>query len=457
MGLNPRIKTRIDLPKYSHDHFKRVLVFWGGCTAGLSSFVLWINTFYFGVPISSVISFRPADSWCPTKNSGIGIHCFSDYYSPVAALHLDNPWAGVGYAYTPLASRVFWPFDQIAEIFDQPRVGLIVYLLVGVTCMLIPLLWAGTTPDGFTPIYAVVFGLMGTPLLTAFDRGSIVMFTTPWLFLYVISICRHNWNSASLSTIVLISLKPQYLVLFLPFLIYRKWYILSRSIRISLLTTAIGFVAFTPNPIRVAQQWYSFATGYNQIGVNIEASLYNVSIVETLKIPIDILVLPIAQAIWGVTEFSSIIIGLVFAILLILPLIIFGKHVSTLGASIVSICTASLIIPQSNFYYQNFCIVIIAVILKDPHIPIHTKNGSGILDRRSTLLQCSKLSKYLLIAATVNSCFNLPISEQSISFLSNEIDIHSSISRIVVAPLWILVICSVNLDSFLNRHRERNR
>jgi hypothetical protein len=455
MGLSQRIEYSTHLPNRSKDHFKQILIFWGGCTAGLSSFILWINTFYFGLPISSVISFRPGDRWCPSENSGMGIHCFSDYYSPVAALHLVNPWAGVGYAYTPLASRVFWPFDQLSRIFDEPRVGLFVYLSIGIVCMLIPLLWAGKSTDGFTPIYAVVFGILGTPLLTAFDRGSMVMFTTPWLFLYVVSICRQNWNSVTLSTVVLISLKPQYLVLLLPFLIYRKWQFLNRSIRMSLLTTAIGFIAFTPNPLRVAQQWYSFATRYNAIEGNIEASLYNISIIESLKIPIDTLILPIVQAMWNITEFSSIVIGLIFGIVLILPLILFGTHVSMLGASIVSICTASLIIPQSNFYYQNFCIAIIAIILKDPHPPTHTKTGTGILDRQSDSGQLSTLSKYLLIAATVNSCFNLPISVQSFSFLSNEINVHSSISRVIVAPLWVFVICSINLDSFLNRRKER--
>ncbi len=446
-------KIRFLIPKPENQKsFSERLLFFGTISAGLSYFLLWINTFYFNSPVSSIVSFRPVDSWCPSENSGVGVHCFSDYYSPVAALHVENPWDEMGYAYTPLASRLFLPFDQLADLFNEPRVGLFAYLVLGVGCMLLPLMWAGKTTKGFNPIFAVVFGLLGTPLISAFDRGSVVMFTTPWLFIYSVTLCRRNWGLTTLSIIVLTSIKPQYIVLLLPFFIYRKWHYLLHSLRMILLTTSIGFLAFTPNPLRVAKQWFNFASGHNEIGDGLEANLYNVSLIEFIKKIVDDSIIPLIRLKWDIPNAPVFIIGLIFVLCFIVPLIFCGGKVSLHGATIVSISAASLIIPQSNFYYQNFCIIVIAIILRDPSQNLGS--GSGVLDSINPDKYMSQISKYLLMAATIISCFNVPISIDSFSTLRDSNGIHASISRIIVAPMWLFVISSINIDSIRNYRRK---
>ena len=454
MPQNPRkVENRISKQE-SETAFRDRLIYFGACSAGISYLILWINTFYFNLPVSSIISYVPIDLWCPSENSGIGIHCFGDYQTPVVALHLENAWDGDGYAYTPFASKLFLPFDQLSRLFDEPRVGLFTYLILGAVCMLMPLLWAGKTTKGFSPMFAVIFGLMGTPLISAFDRGSVVMFITPWLFYYAYSVIRKDWNAASISIIILVVLKPQYLVLLLPLLIYREWSYLFSSILKSLLITAFGFFVFTPNPLTVFQQWFKFAYNYNQIGNSQELNLYNVSLIETLKIPIDNFLLPFFRLRWDIPDVSVMNLGLIFGICLILPLICLGSRVSLLGATIVSLATASLIIPVSNFYYQNFCIVLVALILKHPNRG--EESDHGVLDRIEANGYMSRISKYLLVAATINSCFNLPISINSFAFLREPFGRHASISRIVVAPLWLLLIGSINIDSIKNFRQERS-
>ena len=124
--------------------FKERMFFWGSIIAGISFIALWVNSFYYQAPVSEIISFMVEDSWCPETNSGIGLHCFGDYYSPVAGFSMENPWAD-GYAYTPIAHQQFVPFDFLGRMFDTPRVGLLAYLLTGFISLLLPLIWAGRT------------------------------------------------------------------------------------------------------------------------------------------------------------------------------------------------------------------------------------------------------------------------------------------------------------------------
>jgi hypothetical protein len=175
----------------------------GSITAAFSFIGLWINAFYFQAPVSEIISFRVGDGWCPRIDSGLGIHCFSDYYSPAAALSLENPWSGSGYAYTPIATQQFASFEFLGRVFNNPKVGLLSFLLVGAICVMTPLYWAGRGEKSFAPMPAIIFGVLGAPLLSALERGSVVMFTTPVLLYYPLSVLRGNWSKTTNAIVLL--------------------------------------------------------------------------------------------------------------------------------------------------------------------------------------------------------------------------------------------------------------
>ncbi len=425
----------------------------GSLTAAFSFISLWINAFYFQAPVSEIISFRVEDGWCPRINSGLGIHCFSDYYSPVAALSIENPWSGPGYAYTPIGAQQFAPFDFFGRVFDNPQVGLLSYLIVGAVCVLTPLFWAGRNERTFTPIYVTVFGVLGTPLLSALDRGSVVMFTTPVLLYYALSVLRGNWSKATNAIVLLSVVKPQYLTLLLPLIMYRQWSELIRGLRYSIGISVVGFILFTNDPITVFQQWVSFAISYNDQSNYFLP--YNVSVTETFAEILNFIAPILNQFSLDSRNFSALATVIILGALLILPLVLFGNMTDRFSSVVVSLVLGSLLVPTSNFYYQNFVIVLIALILKHP-LGDMSPLKYGTMDEHRLFGNSRSFVKWLIIIAVLNSCFNLPISSEGLPIVGTNFGSPTSVSRIFVGPLWLSVLVGINLNLWMS-FRARTR
>ena len=419
----------------------------GSLTAAFSFIGLWINAFYFQAPVSEIISFRVGDGWCPRINSGLGIHCFSDYYSPVAALSLENPWSGPGYAYTPIGAQQFAPFDFLGRVFNNPQVGLLSYLMVGALCVLTPLVWAGRGEKSFTPMHAIVFGVLGTPLLSALDRGSVVMFTTPVLLYYALSVLRGNWSKATYAIVLLSVVKPQYLTLLLPLIMYRQWRELIRALRYSIGISVVGFILFTNDPIMVFRQWLTFAISYNDQSNYFLP--YNVSVTETFKGILNFIAPALNQFSLDPRNFSALAIVIILGALLVLPLVLFSNMTDRFSSVVVSLVLGSLLVPTSNFYYQNFVVVIIALILKHPLGDMNSLKY-GTVDEHRLFGNSRSYVKWLIMVAALNSCFNLPISSEDLPVWGTNFGIPTSVSRMFVGPLWLLVLMGINLDLWIS-------
>jgi hypothetical protein len=427
--------------------FKEWIILLGSLTAAFSFIGLWINAFYFQAPVSEIISFRAFDGTCPRYNSGLGIHCFSDYYTPVAALSLENPWSGPGYAYTPIAAQQFAPFEFLGRVFNNPKVGLLSYLMVGAVSVLTPLYWAGRGKKSFTPMHAIIFGVLGTPLLSALDRGSVVMFTTPVLLYYALSVLRGNWSKATYAIVLLSVVKPQYLTLLLPLIMYRQWRELIRALRYSIGISVVGFILFTNDPITVFQQWLSFAVSYNDQSNYFLP--YNVSVTETFAEILNFIAPALKQFSFDPRNFSALAIVIILGALLILPLVLFSNMTDRFSSVVVSLVLGSLLVPTSNFYYQNFVIVIIALILKRPLGDINSLKY-GTMDEPHLWGNSRSFVKWLIMVAALNSCFNLPISSEGLPVWGTNFGIPTSVSRILVGPLWLLVLVGINLNLWMS-------
>ena len=439
---------KLDLEKT----FKERMFFWGSIIAGISFIALWVNAFYYQAPVSQIISVLVKDGWCPETNSGIGLHCFGDYYSPVAGFSMENPWAN-GYAYTPIAHQQFAPFEFLGRLFDTPRVGLLAYLLTGFISLLIPLIWAGRGERTFTPVYAIIFGVFGTPLLSALDRGSVVMFTTPILLYYALAILRENWSRAAFAIVLLSVVKPQYLTLLLPLLIFRRWRDTIRALSYTFGLSVIGFVLLTPAPLMVFRQWTSFAIGYNEQGHYFYP--YNVSITKFLSTIFNFCARLLNLTSVNPLETNSALAAvLVIGILLVFPLIALGDTIDRFSAVVASLVLGSLLVPTSNFYYQNFVIVVVAIILRDPRIRLGSFDY-GAMDNELISTKTRSFVKWLILIASLNSCFNMPISHQMGVPVFNFVGTPTSISRLLVGPLWLLVIAGINLNSWMNFRAKR--
>ena len=420
----------------------------GSICAGVSYLCLWIGTFYLKIPMDSVIGFGwndgSADGKCPSAIQGIGRHCFSDYYTPSLAFKMINPWES-GYAYTPLAAQLFYPFYLIGQIFNYPRLGLIVYLAIGLLCVLAPTIWASRQNQKFSFPVLLIVGVLATPLINSFDRGSLVMFITPLLFAYALNICRQNWGIAVVAASVLGGIKPQFMVLLLPLLVHRQWVHLQKGLRWGIGLNILGFISFTDDPIKVFNQWLKFAIGYNVPEKFYGSNRANVSPINLISKVFNLPISSINKLLdtnLHLGAFSTLVV-VTFAI--VLPLFIIGKKSDLFGLTVISLVMSSIFIPTSNYYYQVFAVAVAALIIRTP-LKFTSQTG-GVLDEVNFVSRFGPLTKWSVLMATANSCFNLAISDNVLPFRENNLLAPGNISRVLVGPVWVFVIICIVVDS----------
>lgn len=436
--------------------FRRAFINLGSVMAAVSFASLWIGTFYLNLPMSSVIGYSwtdgSSDGKCPSAIQGIGRHCFSDYYTPSLAFRMVNPWEN-GYAYTPLAAQIFYPFYLLGEVFNSPRVGLITYLTLGALCVLIPTIWASRRSAEFSFPTLVIFGVFATPLVNAFDRGSVVMFMTPLLFIYAINICRQKWNIALIAAVVLSAAKPQYMVLLLPFLVHRKWFLLQRGLRWAIGLNVLGFIAFTSEPIPVFKQWFNFALAYNDSHQFYATQRANISPIHLLSKILNA-PLKISEHFLHIQlNLSSIQTVVLITSALVIPLVVIGKQSNLFGLTVISMVISSIFIPTSNYYYQVFAPVIAALIIRNPQLT--TIDNTGILDGQIFTSRIGGAVKWIILVATLNSCFNIALSDNLLPFMTYESWRPGNVSRVFVGPFWVIAMVFVATDTVLTYRKGR--
>ena len=415
--------------------------------AGFSYLSMWFNSFYYGKPVSEIISFKVSDGWCPTPKSGFGSHCFGDYYSPVSALNMKNPWES-GYAYTPISTLLFRPFHLLANIFDNPRIGLILYLLLGAAAMLTAGFWAAQE-SGFERLYfLLIFGVLSTPWIQAFDRGNSIMFATPLMLGFAVSFHRERWFQTTCFIVVAVVLKPQFVFLFLPYLAYRKWRELFLGLSAIASLNILGFLIFTNHPVRTFNLWVNFNSKYNSGLLDNRLSNANVSIRQAL---LDVTTIIDREFFDGRALLSRFVFDhsqqMLFLILIVLVVAIFlaAKRSSKIHLVVASLVCSSLVIGISWMYYQVFALVVAALLLRNPEISCKSPS-SGVLDYGTTC-RLDKFLKILIVIATLNSCFNLPIDADILPF--DYVEQSSSVSRLLVGPMWLLVLVTIIAKSIL--------
>ncbi len=217
--------------------------------------------------------------------------------------------------------------------------------------------------------------------------------------------------------------------------------------------SVVGFVLLTPELLTVFRQWISFAIGYNEQGHYFYP--YNVSITKIFST-----ILNFSARVLNLTSLSpletnsALAAVLTIRILLLFPLIRLGDSIDRFSAVVASLVLGSLLVPTSNFYYQNFVIVLVAIILRDPHSRLG-RFDYGAMDNELISTKTRSFVKWQILIASLNSCFNMPILYQMGVPMLYYVGTPTSISRLLVGPLCLLVIAGINLNSWMNFRAKR--
>jgi hypothetical protein len=255
-----RFQIRNAILKYRHNRFslRNLLIH-------LSTLVVTFGvllTSYLGVSYSESIGSLVEDEWCDPKTQGIGLHCFSDYYSVVEIKNLDSAWSQ-GSTYPPLAILITRIFSTLESL--NLRAGLSLYLLSGLICILIPVIHLAkrgilTTRKNAFSVFVLL--VCSGPVISALDRGNNVLFLFPIIyFLYVLT-ARGNHLTVCVLIAVAALLKPQMLLFYLVPIVNRHF----KSFIIGglgyLFFNSILFLAFPGNFWGNVSQWLGNLQGY---------------------------------------------------------------------------------------------------------------------------------------------------------------------------------------------------
>lgn len=194
-----------------------------GFVAGLASLLsmaglmAWTLQSYFGVDVAASLSFHGADGWCDPAVSGLGVHCWGDWAA--IRFHALGDAAGTAEAVYPLSSRLFrLPFEAVSAMLS-PFVGLFCFITACATALIAP--WVRATRDLSLNHRVVVISLAGVltaPVAITLDRGNVIAFVVPALYLWLIGIRDRRPAWILLGVVLAAAIKPQLALLAIVFL-----------------------------------------------------------------------------------------------------------------------------------------------------------------------------------------------------------------------------------------------
>jgi hypothetical protein len=357
-----------------------------GVLAGLLAFaVAWSFALasYFRIDVPASLSFRGDDSWCVTGREGMGLHCWGDY-AAIRFRSLSDLPEGPEAPY-PMATRIVRaPFMLVESIWGS-QVGLALFLLCTVLCLMIPALWAvRRTSLSVGTITVAVACVATTPFLLVVDRGNLVGFAVPALFVVLLGVVRHRPWWAVAGVIAASAVKPQFALLIVLFVSLRQLRPFLGAALGSLLMFGLPFLLLGNNWAYGMKAWRESSVawaGSQSIAADWPS---NLSIASALHgwlthagAWIESTGLDLGG--WGVegrsTESVSVVVAYGLVAVIVVLLAWRGNRLPGLALAASLIAMACLVLPVSFAYYGAFALPIIAILLREGLVSSQAHQG----------------------------------------------------------------------------------
>ena len=206
----------------------------------VSTTVAWIYLSYFNSNFSALLVFYGQDGWCDVGTQGIGVHCFGDY----AGIHFANLFQvpqGPEVVY-PLVTRLFRLPFFLVETLTSYRIGLVFYLSALLLAILFPILHSYFRErQDFSLGLWILVALFNLGTISSIDRGNVIAFSVPFLYLFLIRFQDGDSKTASLYLTIATIVKPQLALFAFLFLWRTEFRVL---IRFSLRTVSVIFLPY---------------------------------------------------------------------------------------------------------------------------------------------------------------------------------------------------------------------
>lgn len=392
---------------------------------------------YHGRSLTEIFSFVVQDGWCDAATQGVGMHCFGDYYAPVAFVNEGNPWNnayGVPIAYTATGMLPF----VLGALAAKTAVGgfplLVGFLVVTGVAALTPALLTAWGRRSWTDRLLVVLliGVATTPLLTTVDRGSGAAWAVPFLVMFVVWLKRDPWWVAPAGLVAAAAVRPQFLFAGVALLAVRRFRDLALALAAGVTMLLIGF-AMWPGGFRENLDAWWRNTGLHE-GVR------NGDGVSPPSLSFSRVVVAIEDALGrgadGLAASNATVPGIVLVVVVAAVFIWRGPDIPYPVMVVTALALTALVPPLTFAYYGIFVPVIAALIIGGFRVP----TGRRSRDRVAPMLDqpCPPPRRWrwwslLVLAATALTLAPIPVAaafERRSWILEN------------VGVLWALVVIS---------------
>lgn len=310
-----------------------------------------VLTEYFELDALGSWSHPARDGWCGTQDGeSVGVHCFGDYayvYRAVEDATFWEPPYSFGYPAAAIAPAAF--SFLVARAFDNYLVGLFFYLLLlflslaAVWIFLVLPNQKFTASDKVLALFSV--GPFSLPSLIALDRGNTVGFFVPALLFLLIGVMGRSWGFIAIGIVVAGLLKPQFVLLLLLLLVYRKWRLFFyASISLAALH-GLAYLLLVGEIITPLYKTVQVALGFSD-DLGGAPRFRNVSISGSLQGAESLL--------FGTSSVSWDLVGVVFALAVVVWLFLFGKRLDQGLSLVLLLVLANLAVPVAFAYYLLF-------------------------------------------------------------------------------------------------------
>ncbi len=410
---------------------------------GLSLSSVFITTFFLGsysnFVLAQSLSFYSSDDWCLGDKILFGPHCFGDFGLPLTQVAAGTDvWTHSPPSnYTALTNIIFKLFYQIYLSLGYD-LALVLYLIF-ILFSYIYIVQDATKglPNNKRILVMTLIGLSSPALLITLDRGNSVGFIALPLYLFLKSGMYGRNKSLLFWGILLVLMRPQFVLVILVFAFLKKWSLMIRFIVLTALTYILTFAIWDFDKTIINLKTFLFSlVRYADIPVGILWP-YNYSITNSITLAFSKFELNNSEQASNIV-YVIIIMG-VYSFILRLSRKIIEPDIQFLITSCLVLPLCFLIPNTSHSYYATIPYVIFFAIIRSDQI-------NKIKDVQ--ILRSSRL--YLLATAVTILPWLIPVSTSlGISYLN--------LIQSLIGVFWLLVYLQIAVVESLSLFKNNRR
>lgn len=386
---------------------------------------------YLRIDVPATLSFPGSDGWCPQGAGGFGQHCWGDY-SAIRFESLTSVPLGPELVY-PLATRLVRIPFFLLDLHFGFEFGLAAFVIASIMILALPLIWATWHLTWLErAVIILVAGVATGPFLIAVDRGNIVVLIVPTALAIAIALRKESYVWVVALLVLAIVIKPQFALLTLLLIAFRKWLLFGVTATIGAAVYALSPLLMGFNPADSLITWLAVSYQWTSSG-EIEGWPVNAAFSEAW---LTLLISPISEALeLGIAasvmkQFSQLLVGALATFALVM-LSWRGRKLGSEVLVVLLLAVSSLSLPIAYGYYLAFALVAVAFIVRPD------------LETTSMHHRDFRLPWFLMSFATILSLTPLIVPAGEVIHLQNwDLTVVPNMVPLLASLGWFAVVMS---------------